>query len=138
MQKVTNDEIANALIVCGGVMTHTAERLGIALSTLKDRVVVNQDLINARDEGRQSVLDAAESGLFKAVRSEKPWAIRFVLGRLGKGRGYGASLELEGSATTGRVVVFLPDDGREAPSGTSPADNGDQSTAGSANASASE
>ncbi len=137
-KKVSNDQISVALIACGGVMTHAAERLGIALSSLKERVVVDQDLINARDEGRQSVLDAAESELFKAARAGSPWAVRFVLGRLGRGRGYGASLELEGTAT-GRVVVFLPDDGREGVSDDdSSGDNGDQATSGAANDSAAE
>lgn len=137
-QKASDEQIVTALIACGGVMTHTAERLGIALSSLKDRVTVNQDLINARDEGRQAVLDAAESELFKAARAGKPWAVRFVLGRLGRGRGYGASLELEGSGT-GRVVVFLPDDGREGvPDGDSSGDDGDQAASGAANDSAAE
>ncbi|MEO8270303.1 MAG: hypothetical protein ABI557_11330, partial [Aureliella sp.] len=58
------------------------------------------------------LLDAAESQLFKAVRAGKPWAIRFVLSRLGRSRGYGATLSVD-SQVVGRVVVYLPDDGRE-------------------------
>ena len=113
-QKATDDQIQTALIACGGVVSHTAERLGLNRTTLSDRIANNPDLVAARDEARQVVLDAAESELFKAVRAGKPWAIRFVLGRLGRGRGYGAKLEVEGGAT-GRVVLYLPDDGRDKP-----------------------
>lgn len=135
-KKATDEQICNALIKSGGVITDAAIRLGMAASTLGRRILTNQDLLDAREQGRQDVLDAAETELFKAVRSGKPWAVRFVLGRLGKGRGYGASLEVAGAAL-GRVVVYLPDDGREQPEtgGTGGSDNsgsGDPATTGTA------
>ena len=111
-QTVTDEQIAEALKQCGGVLTNTAEQLGITRQGLGKRMRDNPALEEARAEGKADVLDRAESNLFQAVRAGKPWAIRFVLGRLGGDRGYRASMKVE-SKLQGRVVVYLPDDGRE-------------------------
>lgn len=112
-EKVTDAQITKALEGSGGVICHAAKSLGITRQWLSTRISASDELIEARASGKAEVLDAAESQLFKAVRLGKPWAIRFVLSRLGRDRGYGASLQVDGGAATGRVVVFLPDDGRE-------------------------
>lgn len=136
-RRVTDEQIRQALIASGGVLTHAAQKLGMSRQAISDRTHVNQELLNAREEGRQALLDVAETELFKAVRSAKPWAIRFALGRLGKGRGYGPSLDVAG-ASLGRVVVYLPDDGREQPTssgGDGNEGNGDKAPAGPADGS---
>ena len=113
-KKVTKEQIRVALMACGGVISTAAEKLKVSRSSINARVMVDQDLLDAREEAKQELLDASESNLFKAARRGDPWAIRFVLGRLGRGRGYGPSLDVGGTAP-GRVVVYLPDDGREQP-----------------------
>lgn len=113
-QKVTDNQISDALRACGGVLATAACKLGITRQGLSKRLRDSQSLRDARDESTQEILDCAERELFKAVHAGKPWAIRFLLTRLGRGRGYGASIDVESGAGLGRVVVYLPDDGREA------------------------
>lgn len=137
MADVTDEQVAQALMTCGGIIDTAAEKLGMPRSTLWSRVQRTEALQEAREEGKQKILDAAESALFKAVREGKAWATKFVLSRLGRGRGYGASLELEGNAG-GTVHVYLPDDGREQPVIEGQADDGSATAAGAANDGASE
>ncbi len=108
----TNEEIEKALLSASGVLAHAATALGMSRQGLWKRIKGNAALEETRDTARAELLDAAESQLFKAVRAGKPWAIRFVLTRLGRERGYGATLSVD-SQVVGRVVVYLPDDGRE-------------------------
>lgn len=137
-QKITDEQIITALIAAGGVYAHAAQKLGIGHTTLRRRVETKQALIDARDEGKQLVLDAAETALFKAVREGKAWAVKYILSRLGRGRGYGAKLELEGSNALGRVVVYLPDDGREGKNDTGGNGVGDQTASGATDSGAAE
>ncbi len=109
---VSDEQIGKALRDSGGVIAHAAEAVGLSRRGITKRIQGNADLEAARDEGRAEILDHGETGLFTAVRAGKPWAIRFVLTRLGRDRGYGATLAVD-SQVTGRVVVYLPDDGRE-------------------------
>ena len=41
------------------------------------------------------MLDTAEDRLFQAVDTGEPWAVQFLLTRLGRGRGYGDKLEID-------------------------------------------
>ncbi len=72
----------------------------------RNRIRGNVDLEAASAEGRAEILDSGESQLIKAVRAGKPWVFRFVLSRLGRQRGYAATLSVE-RQVVGRVVVFL-------------------------------
>ncbi len=110
----TDDEISQALQASGGVLATAAIAIGMSRQGLWKRVKGNAALEEARDTAKAELLDVAESGLFKAVRAGKPWAIRFVLSRLGRGRGYGATLQLD-AQPMGKICVYLPDDGRELP-----------------------
>ena len=128
-QTVTDQQIGLALRQSGGVMTHAADELGITRQQLGKRIRGNAELEQARADGKEEVLDRAESNLFQAVRAGRPWAIRFVLSRIGKDRGYGPSLKVDG-ALQGRVVVYLPDDGREQAEEPEESENGNVPTPG--------
>lgn len=55
----------------------------------------------------------AEAGLAQAVRSKKPWAIKFVLSTVGSSRGYTKTLTVEVGNDTAGVVIILPHNGRD-------------------------
>jgi len=110
----TQEQIEFALRECGGYLTGVAKMLGTTYEAIRLHIRNNADLHMAQLDYREELLDTAEKGLRKAVFAEKPWAIKFVLARLGKGRGYGQTIEIDIPAdSVSRVVVYLPDDGRE-------------------------
>lgn len=110
----TDEEIAAAISDCGGYITGVAKLLDCRPTSLGAYIKTRPELRDLMLDQREEMLDQAEAALAKAVHGEKAWAIQFALSRLGKHRGYGQKIEVEGTGTTiGRVVVYMPDDGRE-------------------------
>ncbi len=114
-QMFTDDQAIEALIASGGVFATAAKTLGVSRQALSKRTKDNELLQAARDDGRNELLDVAESQLFEAVRKGRPWAVKFVLSRLAKDRGYSLGLKVEGTLEQfGQVVIEIPDNGRDA------------------------
>jgi len=110
----TEQELSFAIIDCGGYISAIAKTLGCKIESLRQAINNNPDLKELVYEQREELLDNAERGLVKAVNAGKLDAIKFVLSRLGRNRGYGQKLEVESSGdSASRIVVYLPDDGRE-------------------------
>ncbi len=113
-QTFTDDDAIDALIASGGVVATAAETLGVTRQALYSRIRSSELLQGARDDGRNELLDVAESQLFEAVRKGRPWAVKFVLSRLAKDRGYSLGLKVEGTLEQfGQVVIEIPDNGRD-------------------------
>lgn len=111
----TEEEIAEAIDECGGYVSGIAKRLGTSTAAIGAFIKSRPALRDLQLDAQEELLDEAEKGLKKAVYAEKAWAIKFVLARLGRHRGYGQKLEVQASVDSdSRVVVYLPDDGREA------------------------
>jgi hypothetical protein len=111
----TEEEIAEAIEECGGYISGIAKRLGTSTASIGNYIKTKPALRDFQLDVQEELLDEAERGLRKAVYAEKSWAIQFVLARLGRSRGYGQKLEVQASVDSdSRVVVYLPDDGREA------------------------
>lgn len=124
----TEEQIAEAIVECGGYISGIAKRLGTGSSAIGQYIKSRPALRDLQQDILEELLDNAERGLCKAVYAEKSWAIKFVLARLGRHRGYGHKIEVEGaSAAIGRVVVYMPNDGRE-----QGATDGDSTTTGAA------
>ena len=125
----TEQEIAFAIIDCGGYLSAIAKTLGCKIESIRNAINSNPELKELVYEQREELLDNAERGLVKAVNAGKLEAIKFVLSRLGRNRGYGQKLEVENTGeTSSRIVVYLPDDGRE----SKPDDDGSTTTTGTA------
>lgn len=125
----TEQEIAFAIIDCGGYISAIAKTLGCKIESIRNAINSNPELKELVYEQREELLDNAERGLVKAVNAGKLEAIKFVLSRLGRNRGYGQKLEVENTGeTSSRIVVYLPDDGRE----SKPDDDGSTTTTGTA------
>lgn len=130
----THEEIAAALHDAGGYISNAAKILRCSSQVLGKYVRSHTDLQDIQLDARDEILDQAERGLKLAVYAEKAWAIKFVLARLGKERGYGQKLELAGSlGLSDNMRIFeFPDDGREA---KPDAERGDQTARRSSDAS---
>lgn len=109
--RCTDAQITQALEECNGVISAAADKIGMKRSAMQARLTRNPKLAEVRQSCKEKIVDSAETGLFAAVKARKPWAIKLVLSRLGKDRGYGNSLQVE-TSHSGRIVLVLPDDGR--------------------------
>lgn len=111
MPTYTNEQIANALRECKGMVYVAADRLGCSPNTIKARlakVQYLQDVIEA-ESGR--VDDTAELKLYERILAGDPWAIQFRLRTKGKHRGYVVRQEVTG-ADGGAIVMQWPDEPR--------------------------
>ena len=95
MAKLTKRRVAAALLEAHGVVAHAARLLGVTREHLSTYIGKHPDLQQVRDEARERLLDIAEEGLFEAVKKKRPWALQYVLSRLGKNRGYTERTEQE-------------------------------------------
>ncbi|TWU22474.1 Bacterial regulatory protein, Fis family [Novipirellula galeiformis] len=114
--KATDEDIAAALELCGGVISDAAECLGMSRRQVHRRVKRSKSLRAVIEDSGEGMKDVAERGLFAAIRNGDPWAIRFFLGRKAKDRGYTTRQEIDAdvhNTGTGGVTIFLPDNGRD-------------------------
>ncbi len=104
----------SAIRECSGNITRASKLLGVSRQTLYTYMQKHPKLKTTRFESIERLLDVAELKLAEAVELGKPWAIRLVLTRQGKSRGWGLSVDLQTQLqTTGVVhVLELPDNGR--------------------------
>lgn len=123
-KKVTDKEVREALIASGGVLARAVQEIKratgktITRSAIVQRCTRQPELQAVRDSAREEVVDYAEEGLFAAVKSKAPWAIKYVLSRLGKERGYTTTFKVDAHVeSSGKVVIMLPDNGRDKPNG---------------------
>lgn len=127
----TEEEIAAVIRDCGGYITAIAKTLDCKVQSIRAHIMNCAELRDIQHEMQEELLDDAERALAKAVRGERAWAVKYCLSRLGRKRGYGQKIEVEGTGTnSSRIVVYLPDDGRE-----TRAPDGDSTTTGSAGSS---
>lgn len=111
--KATDAQILAAIAACGGVYREVGAKVGMSRQAVTKRIEGNDELRTAAREARAEIIDYAESGLFKAIKAGKAWAIRFALSRLAKDRGYSMGLQVAGEIKGGQIVLTLPDDGRD-------------------------
>ena len=88
MTKFTDAQAEQALLAHYGNVNGAARALGVAHSSLWERIGKSERLQEARKEAEEQVLDLAEDGLVRAVKDGKGWAICFLLKTKGTRRGY--------------------------------------------------
>lgn len=71
-----------------GIRLLLAKKLGLHRNSLQHYFKRWPEALDAFNEGRNEVLDVAESKLVLAINRGEPWAIKFFLSRLGQDRGY--------------------------------------------------
>jgi predicted transcriptional regulator len=104
MAKVTEKQLAEAIRVKGGVITSVAKELGISFQAVYKRINNSKKLQEVLEEARESLLDMAESALFRQIQSGNMTAICFFLKTQGKHRGYVERQESEVSGPGGRPL----------------------------------
>jgi hypothetical protein len=71
-----------------GILTRAAEKLGCSRATIQNYCERYPEVAQARIDGREMLLDAAEGGLVDSVEKGEEWGVRFALATIGKHRGY--------------------------------------------------
>ena len=79
--------------------SETAITLGMSRSTLNIRINDSAELQDMIIDAREEVLDIAESGLLMHVKKGNLNAIKFLLERQGRTRGYGMNVEINNKST---------------------------------------
>lgn len=86
--RATEGQIAEALRAAGGFITHAAKQLGMAHSSIVERVQRSPYLQQVRAEMDEKYLDLAETMLIRKINEADLGAICFYLKCKGKHRGY--------------------------------------------------
>jgi len=111
MQKLTCDEIIAAVKKANGNLTAAARILGVTRQTLYNYRKRYKTVNDAIEEQRETMLDNAESVLYRAVLNGEAWAVCFFLKTQGKKRGYIERLQQE---STGEITVRVVRDSKHA------------------------
>ncbi len=103
-QKVTVEQVEQALIANGGWITKTAQALGVSTQAVSKRVKGSERLQKVVEDVKAKYLDLAESKLIQKINDGDLGAICFYLKCQGKERGYVEKHQLEAS---GNISVSL-------------------------------
>src|SRR5512139_2428179 len=90
MFRLTKEMVMEAIPGSCGIISAIAKQCGCSWHTVKRYLddPDNREEMDAFKAEREAMLDLAEHHLMEAVKAGAPWAVRYVLSRLGKTRGY--------------------------------------------------
>jgi gas vesicle protein len=109
MSKKTDDAILEAIKDSGGIMSTIARKLGVTWHTADSWIRESGDLMEALKDEKETILDMAESTLLKRIKDGDEQSAKWYLSKIGKLRGYGDSLAIEGGI---QIVYADKDDER--------------------------
>jgi hypothetical protein len=101
--------VMKAIAGSHGLINTVAKRLHCHWTTARRYVDKWPEAQEAMNAETQIILDLAESKLFTAITKGEEWAIKFLLGRKGKSRGYSERQELTGpDGEPVRAILVAP------------------------------
>lgn len=93
--RYTIKQVCEALRGTRGIKSVAAERLGCSWDTVHSYINRYPTVARVFREEREAIVDTAEAKLLQKLREDADWAIKYVLDRLGRDRGYGETLRQE-------------------------------------------
>ena len=109
MRRITNADVEQHIEPTKGNVAAIARALGTSRGTVWNRIQASPALQTLLSDARETMLDNAESALYRAVLGGEAWAVCFFLKTQGKRRGYVERQEVTG-ADGGAIVMRWPDD----------------------------
>jgi len=103
----SDEEVATALLACGGFMSKAAEKLNMHYTSLSVRVNKSDKLKGLVTHIKETMLDYAELELMKAMKRGESWAICFFLKCKGKERGYVEKQVVVNSGNDNAVQIII-------------------------------
>ena len=101
----TNAVIMEALRDRKGLVYLASRKLGCDPHTIYERAKRSPEVAACIASQRGEVVDTGEMRLFEAVDRGEPWAVGMVLKTLGRDRGYGDTVKVQGAGENGEIVV---------------------------------
>ena len=102
--KLTAEPVITAIREMNGNLSAVARKLGVCRQTLYTYIDRHPSVQAVVADARETMLDNAESSLYRAVLNGEAWAVCFFLKTQGKRRGYVERQEVTGAE--GGEVVF--------------------------------
>ena len=102
--KLTAEPTIAAIRDLHGNLSAVAKQLGVCRQTLYTYIERHPSVKDVVAESRETMLDNAESALYRAVLGGEAWAVCFFLKTQGKRRGYVERQEVTGAG--GSEVIF--------------------------------
>lgn len=96
MAKKSKKAIIEAIKDSGGIMSTIARRLGVTWHTADTWVKQYDETKQALQDERETILDLAESTLFKNIKDGNSQDAKWLLSTMGKNRGYNERQEITG------------------------------------------
>ena len=96
----------------GGIISTIAKRVGCEWNTARKRIDESPKLTEMYNAEREGILDMAESVILQSIKAGDTQDAKWVLSRLGKGRGFADKVETEVTGQDGgaiRVVIEYAD-----------------------------
>ena len=90
----------------GSIISTIAKRVGCDWYTAKRHIDASATLSRMYKDERESILDMAESVLFKNIENGDSADSKWILSKLGKDRGYGDSVDLKHSESIDVSVLI--------------------------------
>ena len=106
--KLSAEPVTIAIREMNGNLAAVARKLGVCRQTLYTYIERHPSVKDVVAESRETMLDNAESALYRAVLAGEAWAVCFFLKTQGKRRGYVERQEVTG-ADGGALVMQWPD-----------------------------
>jgi transposase-like protein len=109
MSKKTDNAILEAIKDSGGIMSTIARKLGVTWHTADSWFRESGELMEALKDEKETILDMAESTVLKRIKEGDEQSAKWYLSKIGKLRGYGDSVAIEGGI---QIVYADKDDER--------------------------
>lgn len=107
MGKLKADQVIKKITALNGNITSVATTLGVSRTTIYKMVEDYPTVRAALEEARETMLDNAESALYRNVIAGDNTAIIFFLKTQGKSRGYVERSELTGADGAGLTIKVV-------------------------------
>jgi transposase-like protein len=96
MARKSKKAIIEAIKDSGGIMSTIARRLGVTWHTADSWVKQYDETKQALQDERETILDLAESTLFRNIKDGNSQDAKWLLSTMGKNRGYSERQEITG------------------------------------------
>lgn len=96
MARKSKKAIIEAIKDSGGIMSTIARRLGVTWHTADTWVKQYDETKQALQDERETILDLAESTLFRNIKDGNSQDAKWLLSTMGKNRGYSERQEITG------------------------------------------
>lgn len=107
-EKLSIDQIEEALRACDGLMSLTARKLKVTYQTLKNYMLKYPHLEDVVEEANEDMVDLSESKLKRHIKAGSLDAVKYHLDRKGKRRGYVRQQEIAGVVDKPLSISIVP------------------------------